>query len=48
MAPHHEFDHQIHLETDQTPPHSHIYTLSVTELGVLRKFIDNMLGKGFI
>ena len=27
MPPHHEFDHEIHLENDQTP-HSHINLLS--------------------
>ena len=48
MPPHREFDHEIHLENDQTPPHSHIYPLSGTELGLLRKFLDDMLGKGFI
>jgi len=25
MPPHHKFDHEIHLENDQMPPHSHIY-----------------------
>src|SRR5882724_7529142 len=30
------------------PPHSHIYPLSYTELSLLHKFLDNMLGKGFI
>jgi len=48
MPPHHEFDHEIHIENDQTPPHSHIYLLSGTELGLLREFLDNMLSKGFI
>jgi len=48
MPPHCEFDHKIHLENDQTPPHSHIYLLSGTELGLLREFLDDMLGKGFI
>src|SRR5882724_3120535 len=33
MPPHREFDHEIHIENDQTPPHSHIYPLSGTELG---------------
>ena len=47
MPPHHEFDHEIHLENDQTP-HSHIYLLSGTELSLLCEFLDNMLGKGFI
>jgi len=35
-------------ENDQTPPHSHIYPLSGTELGLLREFPNDMLGKGFI
>jgi len=48
MPPHREFDHEIHIENDQTPPHSHIYPLSGTELGLLREFLDDMLGKGFI
>jgi len=48
MPPHHEFDHEIHLKNDQTPPHSHIYLLSGTELGLLHKFLDDMLSKGFI
>jgi len=48
MPPHCEFDHKIHLENDQTPLHSHIYPLSGTELGLLREFLDDMLGKGFI
>src|SRR5882672_8046400 len=48
MPPHRDFDHKIHLENNQTPPHSHIYLLTGTELGLLREFLDNMLGKGFI
>jgi len=48
MPPHRKFDHEIHIENDQTPPHSHIYPLSGTELGLLREFLDDMLGKGFI
>src|SRR5882724_5756562 len=48
MPPHHEFDHEIHLENDQMPPHSHIYPLSGTELGLLCEFLDDMLSKGFI
>ena len=46
MPPHHEFDHEIHLENDQMPPHSHM--LSGTELSLLHEFLDDMLGKGFI
>jgi len=35
-------------KNEQMPPHSHIYLLSGTELGLLHKFLDDMLGKGFI
>ena len=38
----------IDLENDQMPPHSHIYPLSGTKLGVLHEFLDDMLEKGFI
>src|SRR5467141_3766229 len=48
MPPHRKFDHKIHLKTDQTPLHSHIYPLSGTELGLLHEFLNDMLGKGFI
>src|SRR5882724_1615644 len=48
MPPHREFDHEIHLENDQMPPHSHIYPLSGTELCLLCEFLDDMLCKGFI
>ena len=48
MPPHHAFDHEIHLKNDQIPPHSHIYPLSGTELGLPHEFLDDMLGKGFI
>jgi len=48
MPPHREFDHEIHIENDQTPPHSHIYLLSGTELSLLCEFLDDMLIKGFI
>ena len=48
MPLHHEFNHEIHIKNDQMPPHSHIYPLSGTELSLLCKFLDDMLGKGFI
>jgi len=48
MPPYCELDHEIHLENDQLPPHSHIYPLSGTELGLLCKFLNDILGKGFI
>ena len=48
MPPHCEFDHEIHLENEKAPPHSHIYLLSGTELSLLHEFVDDMLGKGSI
>ena len=48
MPPHRKFYHEIHLENDQPPPHSHIYLLCGTELGLLHEFLNDMLGKGFI
>src|SRR5882724_1048530 len=41
-------DHEIHLDNDQTPPHSYIYPLSGTKLGLLQEFLSDMLSKGFI
>jgi len=46
MPPHCAFDHEIHLENDKTPPHSHIYPLSGTELVSFRKFLDDMPQQG--
>ena len=48
MLPHRPHNHTINLENDQAPPHSHIYPLSDTKLGILQEFLDDMLGKGFI
>ena len=48
MPPHQPYNHTIDLKNDQAPPHSHIYPLSSTELGILQEFLDDMLGKGFI
>src|SRR5882724_4357244 len=36
------------MKFTSTPPHSHIYPLSGTELCLLHEFLDDMLGKGFI
>ena len=44
MPPHCEFDHEIHIENDQMPPHSHIYLLSGTELGVCTLFVHMSAG----
>ena len=46
MPPHHEFYHEIHIENDQMPPHSHIYLLSGTELSLLHEFLNDMLRQG--
>ena len=48
MPPHQPYNHTIDLKNDQAPPHSHVYPLLGTELGILWEFLDDMLGKGFI
>ena len=46
MPPHWPYNHTINLDNDQALPHSHIYPLLGTELGILREFLDDMLEKG--
>ena len=48
MPPHQMYNHTIDLEDNQMPPHCNIYPLCGTELGILRKFLNDMLSKGFI
>jgi hypothetical protein len=43
LPPHRSYDHQIPLEPGTTPPFGPIYSMSPTELGVLRKYIDENL-----
>jgi len=48
LAPHHEYDLRINLEEGASPPLGTVYSLSQTELGALRTFIDEHLSYGFI
>ena len=48
LPPHRSYDHQIPLEPGTTPPFGSIYSMSPTELEVLRKYIEENLKKGFI
>jgi hypothetical protein len=48
LPPHRSYDHQIPLEPGTTPPFGPIYSMSLTELEVLRKYIDENIRKGFI
>ena len=48
LAPHHEYDLRIDLEEGTSPPLGTVYSLSQTELGALRMFIDEHLSYGFI
>ena len=48
LPPHRPYDHRIPLEPGTTPPFGSIYSMSPTELEVLRKYIDENLRKGFI
>ena len=48
LAPHREYDLCIDLEEGASPPLGTVYSLSQTELGALRTFIDEHLSYGFI
>ena len=49
LAPHREgVDLAIELQDGQEPPYGPLYPLSQAELGVLRQYIQENLGKGFI
>jgi len=48
LAPHCEYDLQIDLEEGASPPLGTVYSLSQTELGALRTFINKHLSYGFI
>jgi len=48
LPPHRPYDHRIPLEPGTTPPFGTIYSMSPTELEVLRKYIEDHLQKGFI
>src|SRR5271170_3878548 len=48
LPPHHPYDHLIQLELGTKPPFCTIYLMSITELEVLCKYIEDNLRKGFI
>lgn len=48
LPPHRPFDHHIPLEEGKQPPWGPVYSLSETELGSLREYLDENLQKGFI
>ena len=48
LAEHGENDLKIDLEPGTSPPHSPMYNLSVVELEVLRKYIEDYLRRGWI
>ena len=48
LAPHREYDLKIEINKTAKAPVSPIYPLSESELGSLRKFIDEHLNIGFI
>lgn len=48
LAPHRDYDLKINLEEGTSPPIGHMYSLSQSELGSLREFIDEHLSIGFI
>jgi hypothetical protein len=48
LPPHRDYDHQIELEENTTPPHGKLYNMSEVELKTLKDYLDDMLDKGFI
>jgi hypothetical protein len=48
LPPHRDCDHEIKLKPGTTPPHGPLYNMSIEELEVLRKWLDDNLAKGFI
>ena len=48
LAPYHSYDLKINLEEGAQPPVGPIYSLSVSEQEVLKKFIEENLNIGFI
>ena len=48
VPPHRSYDHKIEIEDNKPLPHGPIYPMSGVELETLHKFLDDMLGKGFI
>ena len=48
LPPHRPYDHTIDLEEGTTPPYGPIYPMSPTELQLVREYLEEMLGKGFI
>ncbi|KAI0991009.1 hypothetical protein K3495_g17178, partial [Podosphaera aphanis] len=48
LPPHRDCDHKIELKPGTTPPYGPLYNMSVEELQVLRKYLNEQLEKGFI
>jgi len=48
LPPHQPYYHKINWEEGMEPPFRKIYNMSETELKLLKDYIDDMLGKGFI
>ena len=45
---HRPYDHKIPLMEEKTPPWDSLYSMSQDELKVLKKYLEENLGKGFI
>lgn len=48
LPPHHAYDHKIQLKEGAEPPFGPLYDMSRGELLVLREYLEENLGKGFI
>src|SRR5690606_4894087 len=48
LPPHRDYDHKIPLKPGFTPPFGALYSMSLGELQVLKKYLEENLSKGFI
>jgi hypothetical protein len=48
LPPHRSYDHKIQLKEGAEPPFGPLYDMSRGELLVLREYLEENLGKGFI
>ncbi|KAI0998267.1 hypothetical protein K3495_g9930 [Podosphaera aphanis] len=48
LPPHRSCDHKIELKPGTTLPHGPLYNISIEDLKVLQKYLNEQLDKGFI
>lgn len=48
LSPHRSIDHEVHLKKGASPPVKRAYDISREQASVVKEYIDEMLGKGYI